>query len=199
MAVARTTETKHQWRCHHFWGCGKWSVCLMTILWLPEALLQLHFGISCEMCSGPERKWGSVSSRTTAPLERLILICSWLRVGVWCLFPGDFQPELRGAQAPAHAHTEGRDAAFLAWLLCPATGRQRESRDQACMTLGKSLCFPEYHCSNGDIQYHVLLKESLVQVTKAHPYPFNTDGIVIFLPESYFSQSTVTEVNTFIS
>lgn len=45
MAVVRTTGTKHQWRCHYFWGCGKWSDPRMTTLWLPGALFQPPFGI----------------------------------------------------------------------------------------------------------------------------------------------------------
>lgn len=132
MAVARTTETKHQRRCHYFWGCGKWSVRLMTTLWLPGALFQLLFGIfiltkpfvvkCAKVLKGSEGQWAMphpqphVNSGVAAPFEKYILICSWLRAGLWWPFPGDFQPELQGAQAPARAHTESRDGLLLAWL-----------------------------------------------------------------------------------
>lgn len=160
MAVARTTETKHQWRCHYFGGCGKWSVCLVTVLWLPGALFQgRRFGIfiltkpfvvkCAQVWQGSEGQWAMpqpqphVNSGIAAPSERFILICSWLRAGLWWLFPGDFQPELQGAQAPAHAHTEGRDG----YTACMSSSLLQEvdkgSQNTELVGPWASVCFPE--------------------------------------------------------
>lgn len=137
MAVVRTTETKHQWRCHYFWGCGKWSDPRMTTLWLPGALSQPPFrifilrkpfvGTCAQVRKGSEGQWTMSPATTPLPLhphprpcltcelwngtsfERFILICSWLGVGLWWLFPRDFHREQQGAQSPAYAHREGRD------------------------------------------------------------------------------------------
>lgn len=58
------------------------------------------------MCSGPESKWGSVSDVPSVSSG----IAPSFALGLRWLFPGDFQPELQGSQAPARAHMESRDA-----------------------------------------------------------------------------------------
>lgn len=113
----------------------------MTTLWLPGVLFQPLLGIfilrksfvvkCAQIQKGSESRWAipprnPVSSGIAFPFERFIIICSWLRVGLWWLFPGDFQPELQGAQAPSSSCPHGGQGwlYFLHDFLCPARGSQ---------------------------------------------------------------------------
>ena len=115
------TEPKCRQRCHRFWGWDEW--CLpddhpRTVRGsFPGTFWNLHSWktLCFEMLSGPERKGGSVSNVTSvssgiaSSFERCILFCFWPTIGLWWLFPGDFQPEWKGSQPPACAHMESRD------------------------------------------------------------------------------------------